>query len=106
MVDNTDAALVSDTDLHQTLRVHPGTLDSNSNIPRLIHGQQNKPSISSPGLESDDENTRLLNPTVNGFGGDDDEGSEDEEFNYLKEFSGLPWWKRPSVCIQCSLMSL
>jgi hypothetical protein len=100
MVDNNDAALTSDADLHQTLHVLPRTSNSNSNTSRRMHKQRNNLSTSLPGPESDDENTRLLNPTGNMFG-DDDEGSENEESEFLKEFSGLPWWKRPSVCAQC-----
>jgi hypothetical protein len=96
MVDNTDAALVSDNDLDQTLHLRsaPG---SNSNEPQRIRNQNNKFNTSLPGIESDDESTRLLNPVGNNVGDDDDE-SVAEESEYLKEFSGLPWWKRPSVC--------
>jgi hypothetical protein len=100
MVDNNDAALTSDADLHQTLHVLPRTLDSNSNTSPRTPKQRNNLSTSLPGPESDDENTRLLNPMGNSSG-DDDERSENEESEFLKEFSGLPWWKRPSVCTLC-----
>lgn len=98
MVDNTDTALVSDVDIDRTLRLRPDTSGSNSNESQRARDRQNKLRASSPGPESDDETTRLLNPAGNNYGDEADEQNEAEEQEYLKEFSGLPWWKRPSVC--------
>lgn len=98
MVDNTDTALVSDVDIDRAIRLRPDTSGSNSTESQRLRNQQNTLRTSSPGPESDDETTRLLNPTGTNYGDEADEQSQADDLDYLKEFSGLPWWKRPSVC--------
>jgi hypothetical protein len=100
MADNTDAAFVDDNDLDRTFRQRPSGSRSNSKTPLLVHSKPGKSGASSPGLDTDDENTRLLNPTPIDYRSSDDNAGENDEPEWFREFEGLPWWKKPSVRMQ------
>lgn len=97
MSENTDAAFVDDNDLDRTFQQRPNSSGASSKVPLLIHSQPGKSGASSPGLASDDENTRLLNPTPIDYRSTDSGQDRDGEPEWFREFDGLPWWKRPSV---------
>jgi MFS family permease len=97
MSENTDAAFVDDNDLDRTFQQRPNSSGSNSKVPLLIHSKPGRSGASSPGLASDDENTRLLNPTPIDYRSTDSAQNRDGEPEWFREFDGLPWWKRPSV---------
>ena len=97
MAENTDAAFVDDNDLDRTFRQRPNASRSNSRVPLLVHSQPNKSGASSPGLDNDDENTRLLNPTPIDYRSSDNNANANGEPEWFREFDGLPWWKRPSI---------
>lgn len=94
MADNTDAAFVADNDVDRTFRQRPNSSGSNSKVPLLVHS---KSGTSSPGLDSDDENTRLLNPTPIDYRSTNNNLDGDGEPEWFRDFEGLPWWKRPSI---------
>jgi hypothetical protein len=99
MVDNTDAVFVDDNDFDRTLRQRPDSSRSNSRAPLLVHSKPGESGASSPGLDTDDENVRLLNPTPIDYRSSNIDAGENDEPEWFREFEGLPWWKRPSVRI-------
>ena len=99
MVENTDGAFVDDNDLDRNFRQRPNPSGSNSKMPLLVHSKSGESVASSPGLDTDDENTRLLNPTPIESRSSDANVGDDGEPEWFPEFEILPWWKRPSVGI-------
>lgn len=99
MVENTDGAFVDDNDLDQNLRQRSHPSMSNPKTPLLMHYKSGESAASSPGLDTDDENTRLLSPAPIEYRSSDIDEGEDGEPEYFREFERLPWWKRPSVGI-------
>ncbi|KAF2996072.1 hypothetical protein E8E13_004157 [Curvularia kusanoi] len=97
MTENTDAAFVDDNDLDRSFRQRPTSSGSNAKVPLLVHSKPGRSGASSPGLDSDDENTRLLNPTAIDYRGTDNDDNGSGEPEWFREFEGLPWWKRPSI---------
>ncbi|XPT03195.1 hypothetical protein M3J09_012296 [Ascochyta lentis] len=97
MTENTDAAFVDDNDLDRTFRERPKSSGSNSRVALLVHSKPGKSGTSSPGLDTDDENTRLLNPTPIDYRASDNNAEDNGEPEWFREFEGLPWWKRPSI---------
>ncbi|KAJ4345017.1 hypothetical protein N0V95_006009 [Ascochyta clinopodiicola] len=97
MAENTDAAFVEDNDLDRTFQQRPKSSKSNSKVPLLVHSKPGSSGASSPGLDTDDENTRLLNPTPIEYRSSDNRADGYEEPEWFREFEGMPWWKRPSI---------
>ncbi|KAJ8111227.1 hypothetical protein OPT61_g6132 [Boeremia exigua] len=96
MADNTDSMFVDDNDVDRTFQ-RPKSSGGKSSAPLLVHSQPGKSGTSSPGLDSDDENTRLLNPTAIEYRGADNEADDNGQPEWFHDFEGLPWWKRPSI---------
>jgi MFS family permease len=97
MAESTDAAFVNDNDVDRTFHQRPNSSRSNERVPLLVHGKPGKSGASSPGLDSDDENSRLLNPAPIDYRSSDNTADEEGEPEWFREFEGLPWWKRPSI---------
>ncbi|KAH6625747.1 tetracycline-efflux transporter-like protein [Boeremia exigua] len=97
MTENVDGVFVDDNDIDRTFRQRPGSSKSNAKVPLLVHSKPGKSGASSPGLDSDDENARLLNPTPIDYQTTNNDANKDDEPEWFREFRGLPWWKRPSI---------
>lgn len=97
MADNTDAAFVDENDLDRAFRQRTNSSGSNAKAPLLVHSKPGKSGASSPGPDSDDENTCLLNPTPIDYRSTDDDADDNGEPEWFYGFEGLPWWKRPSI---------
>lgn len=96
MATSTDAAFVEDVDVDQQLRARA----NKSSVPLYIPtgAEAHLPETNS---DSDSEDAPLLSPASDEYGSihGNLDGTE-EEWDGAKDFRGLPWWQRPSVCLR------
>lgn len=99
MASEANAQTVENVYVDQELQSHSIGWESSFNPSIRDYEQPNTSSASSPSFDSNQEHIPLLSPTAgdssstNGDSG----GNGETEWDFDKEFRGLPWWKRPSV---------
>jgi len=91
MASNVEQAFVESYDVDQAHNNAPHSQ------PHAATQKSNKSGANSPAIDSDNEETPLLSPMSQDYGGANGDSNANNASTWNEEFRGLPWWKRPSV---------